>query len=263
MKANEFNDKVVVVTGGGMGLGQAYCRAFSAEGATVVCPDRNEEAARATVDEIVKAGGKAHAMKVDVTNADQVAAMVEEIIGLYGKIDVLVNNVGYLKRLPLLQTPEDVWDAIIDINLKSAFLVTKAVAPHMIKRNQGKIINLSSVVGLTAVGSAPYSAAKSGMTGLTRIMALELSPYRINVNCVAPGFIRTPGSSAVHNSPLGKKVNAMVPLGTGDTQCVVPVILFLSSSGSDYITGQVIVVDGGFSASHDLGDEFRTLDLGK
>ncbi len=263
MSLGQFKDSVVVVTGGGMGLGKAYCQAFAAEGAKVVCPDYNEEAAKQTAAEINAAGGTALAMKVDVTKGDQVEAMVSEIIAKFGKIDVLVNNVGYLKRLPLLQTPEDIWDKIIDTNLKSAFLVSKAVAPYMIERKKGKIINLSSVVGLVAVASPPYSAAKSGMMGLTRILALELAPYKINVNCLAPGFIRTPGSSAVHNSPVGRRVNEAVPLGTGDTDCIVPVVLFLSSPGSDYITGQTIVVDGGFTASHDFGDEFRTLDVGK
>ena len=263
MGSGQFKDKVVVVTGGGMGLGKAYCKAFADEGATVVCPDYNEEAAKETVAEIVAAGGLAKTMKVDVTRGDQVEAMVEQIIFSFGKIDVLVNNVGYLKRLPLLQTPEETWDKIIDTNLKSAFLVSKAVAPHMMERRQGKIINLSSVVGLVAVASPPYSAAKSGMMGLTRILALELAPYKINVNCIAPGFIRTPGSSAVHNSPVGRRVNEAVPLGTGNTDCIVPVVLFLSSPGSEYITGQTIVVDGGFTAAHDFGDEFRTLDLGK
>lgn len=263
MKTGQFTDKVVVVTGGGMGLGQAYCRAFAAEGATVVCPDFNIEAARQTVDEINAAGGKAHAMHVDVTKSDQVKAMVEEIIARFSRIDVLINNVGFLRRLPLLDTPEEIWDKIIDTNLKSAFLVTKAVAPHMMEKKQGKVINLCSVVGIQGIASSPYSSAKAGIMGLTRILALELAPYRINVNCVAPGFIRTPGSSAVHNSPIGKKLNGMIPMGTGNTDCIVPVMLFLSSAGSDYITGQTIVVDGGFTATHDIGEEFRTLDLGR
>ena len=249
MNSQQFLGQVVVVTGGGMGLGKAYCQAFAAEGATVVCPDINREAAEQTVKEIQGSGGKALAMSVDVTRADQVQAMVAEIIAQFGQIDVLINNVGYIRRIPLLDTSEETWDKVIDTNLKSTFLVTKGVAPHMIRRKKGKIVNLSSVVGLTGVVSSPYSAAKSGMTGLTRIWALELAPYRINVNCVAPGFIRTPGSQAVHGSPLGQKLSQMVPLGTGDTGCVVPVILFLSSSGSDYITGQCIVVDGGMLAS--------------
>jgi len=263
MKEGAFNRKVVVVTGGGMGLGQAYCRAFAAEGAIVICPDFNAEAATQTVNEIRAAGGIAHAMTVDVTKSDQVAAMVAEIVASFGGIDVLVNNVGYLKRLPLEDTDDAIWDKIIDTNLKSAFLVTRAVAPHMKKKKKGKIVSLSSVVGLTGIGSSPYSAAKSGIIGMTRIWALELAPYNINVNCLAPGFIRTPGSSAVHNSPLGIKLNGMIPLGTGNTDCIVPVLLFLCSGGSDYITGQCIVVDGGFTATHDIGEEFRTLDLKK
>ena len=263
MKIGEFHDKVIVVTGGGMGLGQAYCRAFAAEGATVICPDLNGIAAQQTVDEIKTAGGLAFAMTVDVTKSKQVEAMIQEIITKFGRIDVLINNVGYLKRLPLEYTDDEIWDKIIDTNLKSAFLVTRAVAPHMKNQGKGKIVSLSSVVGLTGIGSSPYSAAKSGIIGMTRIWALELAPYHINVNCLAPGFIRTPGSSAVHNSPLGKKVNAMVPLGTGNTDCIVPAMLFLCSGDSDYITGQCIVVDGGFTAVHDLGEEFRTLDLKK
>ena len=133
----------------------------------------------------------------------------------------------------------------------------------MMEQRKGKIINLSSLVGLTGMVSTPYSASKSGMNGMTRIWALELAPYNINVNSVAPGFIRTPGSEAVHGSPLGQKVNSMVPLGTGDTDRLVPVMLFLASSGSDYITGQCIVVDGGFTMSHDIGEEFRNLDRAK
>jgi 3-oxoacyl-[acyl-carrier protein] reductase len=263
MNKGEFQDKVVVVTGGGMGLGKAYCLGFAEQGATVVCPDINEEAAKQTVSEIEARGGKGVAMGTDVTNADQVQKMVREIIAAHHRVDVLINNVGVIVRVPLLDTTEDMWDRLIDTNLKSAFLVTKAVAPHMMERRQGKIVNLSSIVGLRGMTSTPYSAAKSGITGMTRIWALELAPYRINVNCLAPGFIRTPGSQAVHGSPLGKKINEMVPLGTGDTDCVVPVVLFLSSSASRYITGQCIVVDGGFTSSHDVGVEFRGLDRKK
>lgn len=263
MPSISFENKVVLVTGGGMGLGKAYCLGFGKAGAKVVCPDINLHDAEETVSEVKAKGGEAMAMNVDVTQSHQVENMVREIIAQFGRIDALVNNVGYIVRVNLLDTTEEIWDRVINTNLKSTFLVTRAVVPLMIERKMGKVLNVSSLLGLTGMGCSAYTAAKSGLLGLTKVWALELAPHNIQVNCVAPGFIRTPGSDAVHSSPLGKKISDMVPLGTGDTDRLVPAVLFLCSEGADYMTGQCVAVDGGFTAVHDVGPDFRNMDLGK
>ena len=263
MGERNFNDRVVIVTGGGSGLGQAYCYSFAEEGALVVCPDINLNAAIETVTEIKNKGGKAVAIQTDITKAGEVEKMVQEIIETHDRIDILVNNVGFNLRIGLIDTTQEIWDKLISTNLKGTFLVTKAVVPHMIDRKQGKIVNISSLAGVTGFVSSPYTASKAGIIGMTKLWAMELAPYHICVNCVAPGFIRTPMSQVVYSSPLGKEMERRVPLGVGSISSVVPTVLFLSSTESDYITGQCIVVDGGLSCCHDVGPEFRSLDIDK
>ena len=253
MERSRFTDKVAMVTGGGSGLGRAFCRAFAEEGAAVVCPDINLEGARETVAEINKMGGQALAVKADGTRSDEVGEMVEEALKAYRKIDILVNNAGIVVRQGLLDTTEEVWDKETGTDLKGPFLVTKAVVPQMIPRKYGKIVNIASAAGLIG----------AGLIGVTRVWALEFALYRICVNSIAPGFIATPINEAWRKTPVGKKISRQVPLGFGEVSNVVSAVLFLSSSESDFITGHCLVVDGGLTCCRDFGAEYREFDKGK
>jgi len=260
MRSPRFSNKVVIVTGGGSGLGQAYCCAFAEEGASVVCPDVNLEAAQRTAAMLGKAGGKALAVEMDVSKADEVDRMVARTIETYGKIDILVNNAGIVTRVGLLDTTEEAWDRETAVDLKGTFLVTKAVVPHMILGGGGKVVNISSVLGLIGVVSPAYTASKAGVIGVTRQWAMEFAPHHICVNCVVPGYIATPISERVRDTVVVQKIGAQIPFGWGSVEGVVPTVLFLSSGESDYITGQSIVVDGGLTACRDFGPEYRGFD---
>ena len=263
MKSVNFTNRVVIVTGGGMGLGKAYCEAFADEGAAVVCPDVNVEAASEVAEGIKGKGGKALALRCDVTRSEDIARLVETTTKAFGRIDALVNNVGFMFRAGLLDTTEELWDKLLSINLKSVFLVSRAVAPTMIRQKGGKILNVSSLIALSGIVSTAYTAAKAGIIGMTRYLALELAPHRINVNCLAPGFVRTPATGPLHSGPIGKRINDMVPLGVASPEQVAPVAVFLCSSGADYITGQCIVADGGFTSTRNVGEDFMKMDVHK
>jgi len=263
MERRRFTDRVAIVTGGGSGLGRALCYAFAEESASVVCSDINIDTAKETVSGILNSGGKAAAVKADVTIANDVENIAKAAIEEYGKIDILVNNAGINVRQGLLDTEEETWDKMTAVDLKGPFLVAKVVLPYMIERNYGKIVNVASVAGVVGCVSSAYTASKAGLIGMTRVWALEFAPYRICVNSVAPGFFATPINEALRKSPLGEKLAKQVPLGFGKVEQIVPVVLFLSSSESDYITGHCLVVDGGLSGTRDFGPEYWGFDKGK
>lgn len=259
MRPDRFRNKVAVVTGGGSGLGRAFCYSFAEEGASVVCPDINFDGAKQTAIEIIRKGGTALAIKMDVTKKEDVLKMVEDTIKQYHQVDILVNNAGITFRVDLLDTTEEQWDRVVEVDLKGVFLVTKAVVPHMIARRCGKIVNISSISGITGLLSTAYSAAKAGVIGLTKKLCMEFAQYNICVNSVAPGFIATSLNEEFRKSPMGKAINERIPGGYADIDKIVPVVLFLCSSESDYISGQCIVVDGGLTSMHDIAPEFRSL----
>lgn len=241
--------RVAIVTGAGQagkGIGQACARALAEAGASVVVASRTEANARSVADEITASGARALAFGVDVARADQVDAMVAAALAEFGRVDVLVNNAGITRDGLIARMAEDAWDAVLDTNLKGAWLTIKAVTRTMMKQRSGAIVNMSSVMGLTGnAGQANYAASKAGLIGLTKSAAKELAPRGIRVNAVAPGWIETAMTAALGNE-FREQVLAGVPLARlGSPEDVASAVLFLCSDAAAYITGQVLTVDGG------------------
>jgi 2-deoxy-D-gluconate 3-dehydrogenase len=250
-----------IVTGGAMGIGQAISHRLSEAGASVTIADLNLEAAQETAEEIKARGGKAQAVEADTRSAADAKKVAKATADAFGSLDILVNNAGIFPLLPVMQVEEELWDRVIDINLKGSFLYAKAAAEVMIQAGKGgKIINLSSVDGLHPNGNAiHYNASKGGVIMLTKALALELAPHQIRVNTVAPGSIETPGvqswaAKAMANGltleELGKSFHGRIPLGRrGKPDDIARAVLFLASEASDYMTGSLMLVDGGYLLS--------------
>ena len=240
--------KIALVTGGGRGIGRAIVERLAGDGVDVVFFYRgNAEAAREVVNAVTAAGGKAEAMQVDIADAAAVAAAVEQVIASRGRIDVLVNNAGIVRdNLLALLSDEDI-RTVLDTNIGGVFNVTRAVVPHMISKRSGRIVNLSSVAGEKGGrGQANYAASKGAINAFTRAMAVELASRKITVNCVAPGVIETEMSQQVRDL-AGDEVKARILLRRyGQAQDVAHAVWFLASRFADYITGEVLHVDGGF-----------------
>jgi 3-oxoacyl-[acyl-carrier protein] reductase len=246
----DLSGKVALVTGASSGIGRATALVLAGAGAAVAINyHHNEAGATATADEIKAAGGRAIAIQADVKRASDVRAMVERAVETFGPIDILVNNAGSLvERLKLLELNEERWDEVIDLNLKSAFLCAQAVAPAMIERRSGAIINVSSIAGRNggALGSIHYSAAKGGMITMSKGMAKELAPYGIRVNAVSPGVIETPFHEQFSTPEAMKAYAAGIPLGrVGKPVEVAQIIVFLVSDASSYLVGETIEINGG------------------
>jgi 3-oxoacyl-[acyl-carrier protein] reductase len=238
-----FENKVVMVTGGAAGIGRVTAENFAKEGARVAICDVNPEAGR----EAIKALGPAASFEqVDVSSSTAVSSWVKAVFNKYGQIDVLVNNAGITRDGLIMRMKEEDWDAVININLKSAFNCIKAVSTIMVKQRSGRIISLASVVGVMGnPGQANYVASKAGMIGLTKTVAKELGSRGITVNAVAPGFIDT-DMTAVLPDKAKEAMLSMIPLQrAGTPQDVADAITFLASDSAAYITGQVIHVTGG------------------
>lgn len=240
---------VALITGASSGIGSATARRMAQEGIRVAvnfC--HNRAGAEATVEEILRKGQEAFAIQADVSNHEEVEAMVEMVRQRWGQVDILCNNAGAtLERHTVNEMPEDHWDRIIALNLKSAFLCAKAVWKQMVERRSGCIVNVTSVSAHNGggPGNAAYSAAKGGLTTFTRALAKELAPYSIRVNAVAPGVIATDAHR--HTPPLlVQQAIEALPIGrAGTPEEVAEVILFLASPASRYLTGEVIQVNGG------------------
>lgn len=250
---NSFPDldgKIAIVTGASSGIGKATALALGASGGRIVVNyQRNEAGATEAAQEIEREGGEAFTVQADVSNAADVAAMVARCESYWGPADILVNNAGTLiERRGLGELSEQLWDEVQAINLKSAFLCTRAVADAMIRNGSGAIVNIVSVAARTGggKGSGAYAAAKAGLIALTKNVARELAPSGIRVNAVSPGFIQTPFHER-HSSPeIQQSLIASVPMGrAGKPIEVATVIAFLCSSCSSYICGETIEVDGG------------------
>lgn len=243
--SKRLDGKVALVTGGSRGIGRAICQVFAREGASVVVNyARNEQAAAQVVQAIQANGGRAIAVQADVANKQQIESMVEKSHAEFGPINVLVNNAGILFKGTTLRWPDDDFDKMIAVNIKGIIHCVQAVAPEMIERRYGKIVNLASLAGLgTAVGeTTPYALTKAAVMSLTKRLALELGPHGINVNALAPGFIRTELIANVDTGPVAQK-SILGRVGTPED--IANAALFLASDDSSFMTAQVVTVDGG------------------
>ncbi|MDW8045209.1 MAG: glucose 1-dehydrogenase [Nitrososphaerota archaeon] len=248
----KLKDKVAIITGAGRGIGREIALLFAKEGANVVINAAHLESAQRVANEVSLIGSRALAIQGDVSVNSDVEKMVKLTLNEFGKIDILVNNAGINLLKPILDLTEEEWDRIIDVNLKGVFLCLKEVGRIMIRQGYGNIINISSITGIGArPDRAAYAASKAGVIMLTKCAAVEWAKYGIRVNAIAPGTIMTERiksiiAQGVYTEEMLKK---RIPLGRiGETIDVAKVALFLASDDSSYITGEVIVVDGGWLA---------------
>jgi 3-oxoacyl-[acyl-carrier protein] reductase len=240
-------ERTVVVTGGSRGIGRAICRAFALPGTHLFFNFASAAAAaEETAGEIRSAGAKATAVAVNVGKEDEVAAFIEKVVAETGRIDVLVNNAGITADGLLVRMKGDDWDRVLDINLKGTFNCMKLAAKPMMKQRHGRIINITSVVGVCGnPGQANYVASKAGIIGLTKAVAKELASRNITVNAVAPGFIETDMTATLAEKAREAMID-QIPLGrAGKPEDIAQVVVFLASEHAAYITGQVIHVSGG------------------
>lgn len=243
--------RIVLVTGAGIGIGRGTAKAFGALGDHVVVTDILEKEGRAVVAEILEAGGSAEFIRYDVAAKGAAEAIVADVEARLGAIDVIVANAGIAHRTPLADLTDEKWDLTLDIDLKGIFRLVRAAAPAMRARKSGSVVALSSIMGI-AYGwdeHVHYSTAKAGVVGLVRALAVELARDGVRVNAVAPGYIRTAQLLSEENSlgPVGaEKASEFIPMGRlGEAGDIADVITFLASHGARYMTGQVLVVDGG------------------
>lgn len=242
-----LENKVAVVTGASRGIGRAIALELAAQGAKVVV---NYSGSEAKADEVVaaiqRAGGEAIAVQANVADADSVQALMKAALDTFGSLDILVNNAGITRDNLLIRMKEDEWDDVLNTNLKGVFLCTKAVARQMMKQRAGRIINISSIVGVAGnAGQANYVAAKAGVIGLTKTTAQELASRNILVNAIAPGFITTEMTDALP-AEMKEAMLKQIPLARlGQPEDIAKAVAFFASDAANYITGQTLQIDGG------------------
>lgn len=241
-----LKDKIALVTGGARGIGKEIALTLIREGATVAICDVSQENLDQFKKEVESAGGKCLVVKTNVTVSEEVDATIQKILDTYGRIDILVNNAGITKDNLIVRMTETDWDLVLQVNLKGTFLFTKAVAKPMMKQKSGKIVNIASVIGMVGnAGQANYSASKAGVIGLTKSAARELAKRNVCVNAIAPGFIET-DMTKVLSEETREAARSGIPAGRfGSPADVAEAVLFLVSDRANYITGQVLPVDGG------------------
>ncbi|MBP3400681.1 MAG: 3-oxoacyl-[Selenomonadales bacterium] len=243
----QLEGKVALVTGASRGIGRAVAIRLAKSGAKIAVNYAGNQAAAEEVKQIIEQnGGEAILVQADISNAESVDAMVAAVMEAFGRIDILVNNAGITRDTLLMRMKEADWNAVIQTNLTGVFYVTKAVSKIMMKQRYGKIVNMSSVVGLMGnAGQANYAAAKAGVIGFTKSMAKELAARNITVNAIAPGFIAT-DMTAVLSDKVKEDLATKIPMGRlGEADDIASAVLFLVSDSANYITGQTLNVDGG------------------
>ena len=250
MSGIDLDGSVALVTGASRGIGAVIASRLAKAGAKVGVNYRtSREAAERVVEEITKAGGEAILVEADVTQEDSAAAAIKQVVDRWQRIDILVNNAGINRDRLLLRMSSDDWDQVLGVDLKGAFLCTKHVMPHLIKQRKGRVINISSVVGISGnPGQANYAAAKAGLIGFTKAVAREVASRSVTVNALAPGYI-TAGMAGELNEETRKRILDRIPMGRfGTSEDVAEAVVFLCSEGAGYITGQVLTIDGGMIA---------------
>lgn len=249
----DLKSKIALVTGGGSGLGRSAAIALANAGAKVIVADINIQAANLTKEDISKDNSNL-SVKVDVSNSSDVKDMVDEVIKKYKKIDILVNFAGIAKRIPAENMPEEIWDNIINVNLKGTFLCDQYIGKIMIKQKSGSIINIASMSGITANkdlgGQSAYCASKAGVILLTKELATEWTKYNVRVNCISPGYMKTPVTLKTRNNQiLYRKMIDSVPMKRyGEPEELAGAIIFLASNASSYVTGCNLIIDGGYTS---------------
>jgi 3-oxoacyl-[acyl-carrier protein] reductase len=245
---SQFANQVAVITGAGRGIGRAIALKFAAEGADVVCVSRTAENSEKVASEARALGRKAWAHAVDVSDAAAVAAAGEKILGEAGRVDILVNNAGVTRDGLLMRMSEADWDTVLDTNLKGAFLFTKAFTRAFVKQRSGRIINVTSIIGLIGhAGQCNYAASKAALVGFTKSIARELASRGITVNALAPGFIETDMTAGL-SEEVRNEVLKKIPLNAfGKPDDIAEAAVFLASPAARYVTGQVLTVDGGMA----------------
>jgi 3-oxoacyl-[acyl-carrier protein] reductase len=245
-------DRVALVTGGAQGIGAEVARRLGSDGAKVGVLDLDQTAAQAVADEIVKAGGQAVGLGADVSKRDQVQAAVDALVTEFGGLQILVNNAGVLRDNLLFKMTDDDWTLVMEVHLRGAFLCSQIAQKHMVEAKYGRIVSMSSTSALGNRGQANYSTAKAGLQGLTKTLAIELGPFGVTANAIAPGFIETAMTAATAER-IGTTIEAMreatasvVPVRRGGVPAdIANTVAFFAGEEAGYITGQVIYVDGG------------------
>lgn len=247
----QLTDKIAMVTGSTRGLGEVAALALAKAGADVAVCGRNIEDLNRVSSAITALGRKSAGYHLDVTSRESIHSGVEQILKQFGKVDILVNNAGVNHRQPVIEYPEEMWDLVIGTNLKGCFLVTQAVVPQMLQRGYGKVINLSSIMGAVGLpNQVAYASSKGGVNQMTKVMALEWAKNGVTVNAVGPTYFATELNTQIQNDPERFNfINERTPMGRwGDPDELEGVIIFLASPASDFITGQTIYIDGGWTA---------------
>lgn len=241
-----LKDKVAIVTGAAKGIGRGIALVLAQEGASVIVSDMDQAGCLEVVAEIKKLGGEAMAVKCDVSVKTEVDELIFAAVNKFGQLDILANNAGIFPFISFEQMTEENWEKVIDVNLKSIFLTSQAAVKVM--KPGSKIVNISSIAAYVGFGGlVHYCASKGGMNGMTRALALELATKKINVNNVAPGAIETPSATGAQTDEMKKGTIAVIPAGRmGVPEDIANAVAFLASDKADYITGQTLVVDGGY-----------------
>ena len=244
----DLSGQIAAVTGASRGLGKGMAIALGGSGAVVACLARNEEKLQETADQIEAAGGKAIVKTCDVNDRESVDRVVDDIVAKHDRLDILVNNAGITRDTLLPRMSDEEWDEVIQTNLRSAFLMSRAATRYMMRARYGRIINITSVSGLIGnPGQTNYSASKAGIIGLTRSLSRELAGRKVTINAVAPGFIESDMTAALGDLVKDEAKKRIPAKRLGTPEEVAAVVLFLASRDASYITGQVVTVDGGLT----------------